>query len=78
VRQHSANTPHEQFTLGPLLDLLSISSGVAVIGTCRSTFSSAAAYFGEYRGRHSAVLKCAVDDRCPPARALVQVCCRQT
>ena len=46
VRKHSAGAPDEQFALGPLLDLLLLSSGVAVIGSCGSTFSSSAARFG--------------------------------
>jgi hypothetical protein len=46
IRVHSANTAHQQFPLGPLLDLIQLSSTLAVVGTCRSTFSAAAGYFG--------------------------------
>ena len=46
IRVHSANTGHQQFTLGPLLDLVHLSSALAVVGTCRSSFSAAAGYFG--------------------------------
>jgi hypothetical protein len=46
VRAHSANTHHQQFTLGPLLDLVHLSSSMAVIGTCNSTFSASAGVVG--------------------------------
>jgi len=46
IRVHSANTAHQQFPLGALLDLIQLSSTLAVVGTCRSTFSAAAGYFG--------------------------------
>lgn len=52
---HSANTVHEQFTLGPLLDLLHLSSSLAVIGTCNSTFSASAGVIGAYRRRYGYV-----------------------
>lgn len=43
---HSANTEHQQFTLGPLLDLIHLSSSLALIGTCNSTFSASAGVVG--------------------------------
>ena len=46
IRMHSANTFHQQFTLGPMLELIHLSNAVALIGTCRSSFSAAAGYFG--------------------------------
>lgn len=46
IRVHYSNTPYQQFALGPLMDLIKLSSGLAVIGTCRSTYSAAAGSFG--------------------------------
>lgn len=49
VRVHSdagIREGYEQFMLGPLLELMLISHGVGLVGTCYSTFSRSAKYFG--------------------------------